>query len=699
MKPRRTWDLKNLPNVKVVDETAAALEGVQAERLVVLAGAGVSINWPSGMPAAAKFLSAFYDECLPKSCDRGLFIPASDPKTSYLSSLNNFNASLRFEVVISVVQQKFDKRLELLDVFRDGRPNHNHRCLNELARRGAIIITTNFDTLCEEAGTGEYRVRVTEQDFESAFAEDGPWVPEFWHLHGILANPRTGEERRETIVASIHDCWNSGELFRLDRAKGHALERALSERDLLVVGYSGSDDFDIAPALEASNSELRLIWVHHTPTEHDMILPDGITPLVIDRLPSLERWYRAPAANSLATMLADGTRRPDRVKLLRHDTARVLEELAGLPQDESQPAEAGGEKGPVDLRRYFEGWRRKFLPDRATRYLLAILLCDAGGLREEGVRLMREFLFEVLPTLEAPSGSPASADAFLEMLLMAVESDVITISMVEAIPGFQELLQQRPGVAAAVHTTQARIHLSEGRVDEAIATFKEALRLCYATPQFRNVEVVEYETANALFHRGHATGDLAEAEALAKKALQSSRAAVNPESVVRSTILLGRIIGRLSEIHLTKALEYYFEARKEAFKTGRERLIADASGDLGYFLWVNGAPSHYTLAANYMAEAYRIYSNQEVWPRLERMATNLALCCEALGDEERSLMAHCMAFGCTRHTGDAETGRQALERIRAGARSVLPGKDLEGMSDEEIVTFVYGELRSMEVSI
>src|SRR5205814_1167006 len=139
----------------------------------------------------------------------------------------------------------------------------NHHHLRELARRGALLLTTNFDMLLELAGAGpdQCLTRVTPQDFAQVRHDESTRLPgsEIWHLHGMLQDPRTGEDHSASIVASIRDCWASKELFRIDASKGAVLAAALRERDLLIFGYSGGDDFDIAPFLEEIESERRLI--------------------------------------------------------------------------------------------------------------------------------------------------------------------------------------------------------------------------------------------------------------------------------------------------------------------------------------------------------------------------------------------------------------------------------------------------------
>ena len=100
-----------------------------------------------------------------------------------------------------------------------------------------------------------------------------------------------------------------------------------------------------------------------------------------------------------------------------------------------------------------------------------------------------------------------------------------------------------------------------------------------------------------------------------------------------------------------------------------------------------------------MAEAFRIHFRQASWRRLLLMASNLALCLEALGEAERSLMADCVAFNCATFVGDEETARQALGRVKEGARRVLPGRDFGGVADSELASAVHRALADEGASI
>jgi len=668
MKPRRVW--KGLPpHFAIEDDASIALSGLDAANLVVFAGAGISAQAPASLPTAIRFLQAFYDVCLPRSCDRTRLFPDPSP----YAAMRPQSGALRFEAAMGVVQHRFDRELDLLDVFAASRANQNHRCLDELSRRGALIITTNFDTLIEDSNDrSRYTVRAADRDFEDVPAEVRG--REVWHLHGVVSD-------RDTIVASVRDCWKSRDLFRLDRAKGEALARVLAKRDLLVVGYSGSDDFDIAPALESAPSERRVVWVHHTPGEHDVVLPDGITPLVREYLADGTTWYRAAAANTLATMIGDDMRRADRVVLLRHETGRVLVRLAGL-EDSPSPRSHG-----LDLQQYFAGWRERHRSDEASRYLLAVLLCNAAGDEREVERLLGEFHESVLPRLKPPDIESEAAAVFDLILMSAVKIRLSPITITK-IAGIEQLLKEQPALAAAFQTADARRYADAGRIDEATAAATESLRIRRANQLNDGIEVAEYDLALALFHRDYPSDTLQEAADMAEASRRSAVAATNPEGVARAALLLARIHERVEDT--LNALEWYLTACDAAFHSGLDSLHAESHGEMGIFLWINGESlDDWVASAEYLGEAFRIHDRLQEWPSLKIVSSHLALCHEALGHLDQSLLADCVAFNCASGLGERDTASIALRRIKARAPEVLGKRVRKQATDEELVTHIH----------
>ena len=55
-----------------------------------------------------------------------------------------------------------------------------------------------------------------------------------------------------------------GKTFAIEPFKKPALNNLVNKRTLIVMGYSGTDDFDIGPALHEIKNLKRLIWIDHS---------------------------------------------------------------------------------------------------------------------------------------------------------------------------------------------------------------------------------------------------------------------------------------------------------------------------------------------------------------------------------------------------------------------------------------------------
>ena len=53
-------------------------------------------------------------------------------------------------------------------------------------------------------------------------------------------------------------------IFELEPYKQNAVENSLKNRTLVIMGYSGSDDFDIMPTLKSIDGINEIIWISHS---------------------------------------------------------------------------------------------------------------------------------------------------------------------------------------------------------------------------------------------------------------------------------------------------------------------------------------------------------------------------------------------------------------------------------------------------
>ncbi|TFG27739.1 MAG: tetratricopeptide repeat protein [Promethearchaeota archaeon] len=228
-----------------------------------LVGAGISMDSPTNMPSAMQIVRTLLEFCTPPE------------EVENLLSLN----LLRYELVVEKIQQIFDEDLKFMDYIElVTSANLIHYFLARLIVRGYYVITTNFDYLIERAliNTLPENQRfniypiITKEDFLSfqepkRLIETGKY-PVF-KIHGSKRNIITGELTQDSLITTISALGREreeGVTFAIEPYKKPAVYNIMNDRTLVIMGYSGSDDFDIGPMLKELPFLSRLIWIEHS---------------------------------------------------------------------------------------------------------------------------------------------------------------------------------------------------------------------------------------------------------------------------------------------------------------------------------------------------------------------------------------------------------------------------------------------------
>ena len=222
-----------------------------SENLTLLVGAGVSGNLPGTRQVIQALLRVLFESFGKR---RSKTIVASFLAQSI--GTQKFNDPVRFEYLLQLVKDYFGKNLLFLkQIFEaDVSPTHYHRGLaGLLCLPGNIVLTTNFDCQIENA----YLELDRDRHLGVAFRKN--------HFAAALASPML--EGLFKLHGSVNDVRTLGATFDANRPselKRRILETALSRAPLLVLGYGGSDDTDIVPALIHSRApEQPIYWVVH----------------------------------------------------------------------------------------------------------------------------------------------------------------------------------------------------------------------------------------------------------------------------------------------------------------------------------------------------------------------------------------------------------------------------------------------------
>ncbi|TFG02417.1 MAG: tetratricopeptide repeat protein [Promethearchaeota archaeon] len=234
-------------------------EFIEKEKsLTFLVGAGVSREPPSSIASSREIKEAIVKFAIPEEQQPDIF------------SIKE----LRFERLIQTFQAKIDTKLNFLKYFESFKDfNIIHKFLAEMISKKNIVMTTNFDNLIEYAVGSEkpeLQVIITNKDYKTYGNPNKVLKKKIlpvYKLHGCLKNIKTGENTEDSIILTLQSLGKqmSGTLYSMGNLKEEFMNLACKDRTLIVLGYSGRDDFDIIPTILRIKTIDKLIWISHRP--------------------------------------------------------------------------------------------------------------------------------------------------------------------------------------------------------------------------------------------------------------------------------------------------------------------------------------------------------------------------------------------------------------------------------------------------
>ncbi len=339
--------------------------GKHPSEIAYLTGAGISIPPPSLIPGAPAFISALTEAITDDPNLRAAIISRTFTTSANKRFVGDF---LRFEAVMGCIQQAIDPEVQLLRVYSDcAIPNSYHFFLAEQLERGATVLTTNFDNLieiaCRTRGIN-YTLVVSEEELVAFGAARASFRNPLIKLHGgynlvdSVGTQRHGPVNIKTTLEQVGRVYMSSESDPLTAV----LTTVIKSRHLVVMGYSGCDDFDIMPCIMKEYPLKGLTWIDHNDQQTEVLRK------LSSESPDLPP-YRLLAAFS------DG---PSDVKVVRGNTAAILGiDMSHLPTKER-----------FDWTRVFTAWSEEHLAFEAHRRLLLGQILGQIDRFEESVVLL-----------------------------------------------------------------------------------------------------------------------------------------------------------------------------------------------------------------------------------------------------------------------------------------------------------------------
>lgn len=236
----------------------------KVKKMCFLVGAGCSVDVPSCLPTGYDMI----EEIIKYTCP--------DSEISTILGLNE----LRFEALIEILRDVLDNKLKIIDYYEQSdNPNQQHFFLANMIKKGHLVITTNFDFLIEyallQSNVPKEQIVpvITRNDFERFSNHNELYKQKkkvLYKIHGSTKNIITEESTKNSLIATIQAFGSNKEglnVFQIEPFKRALFDHISKGYSLVIIGYSGSDDFDIIPTLKAIKNLENIIWIYHVPND------------------------------------------------------------------------------------------------------------------------------------------------------------------------------------------------------------------------------------------------------------------------------------------------------------------------------------------------------------------------------------------------------------------------------------------------
>lgn len=319
-----------------MDRSSPALPHIEPNQVVVLAGAGISIEEPSGIPAAWGLLEALLKWIVPNANVRAELARRMTPGSHF-----NPYHFLRFEGFIQAISELDPNVFYYLESTQSyGGPNLNHQLLAQAALDGATVITTNFDTRIEQAAGRTFLPTFV---LSSRRRVPGP-QDRLIKVHGSFPWKRG---RNVTPRATLTQIGKMGLGFERFIAFRDWFGVVTAGKILVVIGYSASDSFDVVPLIESYSRAATIVWFSYDPRRR--VLRVTSIRARKRRMPFPSERTVDFTGHTLDHMAACANGPREVYRVYGRDVSSLLKKIIHLPEGEESVTTNGEWAGPRNL--------------------------------------------------------------------------------------------------------------------------------------------------------------------------------------------------------------------------------------------------------------------------------------------------------------------------------------------------------------
>ncbi|MFX1259872.1 MAG: tetratricopeptide repeat protein [Promethearchaeota archaeon] len=425
-------------------------------KLTFLVGAGCSVDAPSCLPSGRAMMEAI----IKYSC--------AESEIKKLLKLEE-SGELRFEALVEIIRNGLDPEVKLIDYYGQcDKPNLQHFFLAEMIKKGHFVMTTNFDFLIEYAllqsnvPKEEVIPVITKHDFEkykdpNELLEEGKKT--VYKIHGSTKNVINGENTKDSLVATIQAFGSNKEglnMFQVEPFKRDLFNNISNGRSLIVMGYSGSDDFDVVPTLKVLENLRNIIWINYD-----------------DKSGAKEQIYEIEANESdtldKVNQILGELKRANTADHIYRANANTSELIENLLEVKPETSSNNFSVSPKD-------WLKQYVksPSQIIKYQIPHKIYNIFDMNEDAMRCLEKILLI----------SQKTGDQFWKSLAL---NDIATIHYAqgnypEALKKYEEALKiaEQLGDLSEKATRLNNIGIiydAQGNYPEALKKYEEALKI------------------------------------------------------------------------------------------------------------------------------------------------------------------------------------------------------------------------------
>lgn len=558
----------NLTNLKINDLIKPDA------KLTFLVGAGCSVDAPSCQPAGRKMM----DSIIKFAC--------AESEIETIMKLED----LRFEALVEILRDSLDSELKVIDYYGQcDKPNIQHFFLAEMILKGHFVMTTNFDFLIEHAliqsniPKEDIKVAITKADFETfnnpnTLVEQGKKA--LYKVHGSTQNIISGEKTKDSLITTLQAFGSNKEglnVFQVEPFKQALFKNISEQRSLIIMGYSGSDDFDIVPTLKVLKNIRDVIWIN-------FIYDDGGKEVVYEIEPE-EGVEKGDKINQILKEIKRMNYAPH-VYRIDTNTSRMIKELI---QDDSKLSTENFSLEPID-------WLRNNIVslDEYQKYYIPGLIYKDFNLYEQGLRCQER----VLKIAEDSGNLKWKAPALNNIAMMMNNQSKYP----EALQKFEEAMK----IAEEIGDTSGRMVILNhiGSIYKVLAENDKAIESYEASFEIAENSGADKSKAITLNNIGDLYAELGRYNK-ALRYFEKAKPIIEKLGDLRKKAIL---LNNMGNIHNNignnvKAVELYKEALSIADLLGDNSLVATLLNQIGLFFESQG---NYDQAFNMYVQALKL---------------------------------------------------------------------------------------------